>query len=92
MDPCHSPWYVCDPISRPLCFDVIGLCGSVPEAMQVFFRTIRGKPETAKGKTPEICNCDVGQKSSTTFVFELNFPASTVPIGSNICNRIFTYI
>lgn len=23
---------------RPLCFDFIGLCGSVPEAMQVFFR------------------------------------------------------
>ena len=73
MDPCHRPWYVCDPISRPLCFDVIGLCGSVPEAMQVFFRTIRGKPETPEtpqmtetanqGKSREICNCDVGQKA-----------------------------
>jgi len=45
----------------------------VPEAMQVFFRTIRGKPETPEtpqmtetanqGKSREICNCDVGQKA-----------------------------
>jgi len=27
---------------QPLCFDVIGLCGSVPEAMQVFFRNTVG--------------------------------------------------
>lgn len=28
--------------NQPLCFDFIGLCGSVPEAMQVFFRNTVG--------------------------------------------------